>query len=182
MSDRPLADLLSRRTVYDGRIVHLGVEKVRLPNGVTIELEVIRHAGAAAMVPIDDSGDVLLVRQYRHATGGWLLEVPAGTLGKGERPKDCAARELEEEVGRRAGELIALGSIWTTPGFTDERIWLYLARRLEPVAARLDTDEVLEVERMPLGQVAAAIQSGEISDAKSIAALVRALAWLQANP
>src|SRR5215471_9787222 len=115
-------ELLESRRIFKGRVVDLSVEKVRLPNGNVCELELIRHPGAAAVVPIDTSGRVLMIRQYRHATGGFLLEVPAGKLDAGERPEVCAAREIEEETGFRAGRLEALGWIWTTPGFTDEKI------------------------------------------------------------
>lgn len=179
MAVRPEPRLVERRQVYDGRIVHLDVETVALPNGHTTDLEVIRHAGAAAMVPLTGEGDVLLVRQYRHAAGGWLLEVPAGTLAPGEEPMDCAARELVEEVEHRANVLVELGFIFTTPGFTDERIWLYLATDLEPCDGELDDDEVLEVVRMPLEDALRATASGEINDAKSIAALTRAARWLE---
>jgi ADP-ribose pyrophosphatase len=104
--------------------------------------------------------------------------VPAGTLAPGEPPSACAARELVEEVGHRAGSLVELGFIFTTPGFTDEKIWLFLARELEPCAGDLDDDEVLEVERLPLPLALRAIHSGELNDAKSIAALTRAATWL----
>jgi len=165
---------LERRTVYDGSVVRLTVERVRLPNGTETELELIRHRGAAAVVPVDADGSVLLVRQYRHATGGWLLEVPAGKLDGGESPERCAARELEEEVGMRAGRLDPLGWIWTTPGFTDERIWLYLARDLEQTAQRLEDHEVLSVERMPLDEAVRQALDGEIRDGKTVCALLRA--------
>jgi ADP-ribose pyrophosphatase len=122
-----------------------------------------------------------LVRQYRHATGKWLLEVPAGTLANGESPESCALRELIEEAGHRAGELQPLGWIWTTPGFTDERIWLYLARNLEPAAQQLDDDEVISVERLPLAEAVRRARDGGIEDAKSVCALLRAEAWLKAK-
>jgi ADP-ribose pyrophosphatase len=179
MSERPSATVLGARPVHRGKVVDLRVERVRLPGGRETELELIRHPGAAAMVPLTENGDVLLVRQYRHATGGWILEVPAGKLDGGEPPAACARRELEEEVGRRAGELIELGWIWTTPGFTDERIWLFLARRLEPVAQDLQDDEVLEVETLPLPRAVELVHRGGIHDGKSVAALLRAAHWLE---
>jgi ADP-ribose pyrophosphatase len=149
---------------------------VRLPNGHLCDLELIRHPGAAAVVPVDDDGEVVLVRQYRHAVGDWLLEVPAGKLDSGEPPEQCAARELEEETGLRASALIPLGSIWTTPGFTDERIWLFLAQGLVPTRQALQRDEVLRVERMPLRDAVALAEGGGIADAKSVCALLRAAA------
>ncbi len=170
---------LARRQVHRGRIVHLTVDTVRLPNGSTTDLELIQHRGAAAIVPVDEAGDVLLVRQYRYATGGWLLEVPAGTLDEGEEPENCARREVEEEVGVRAGRLDSLGWIWTTPGFTDEKIWLYLATELTPGKQALDDDEVLLPVRRPLVEAAEAAAAGEIRDGKSVCALLRAERFLQ---
>lgn len=172
---------LEQRQIYKGKVVDLSVEKVELPNGGVTELEVIRHPGAAAMVPLTADGQVLMVRQYRHATSGWLLEVPAGKLDPGEAPEVCAARELEEEVGYGPGELTSLGWIWTTPGFTDEKIWLYLARDLAAGQQALEGDEVLSVEIVPLDEAIAKVHTGEICDGKSICALLRAAAYLEAE-
>ena len=171
--ERGKGQTLERRAIHDGRVVKLAVERVRLPNGNVAELEVIRHPGAAAAVPLDASGHVWLVRQYRHATGEWLLEVPAGKLDPGEDPERCAAREVAEEVGQRPGALVPLGFIYTTPGFTDEKIWLYLATALEPAAQELQQDEVLTVERLPLDEAVRLAAGGEIRDAKSVCALLR---------
>jgi ADP-ribose pyrophosphatase len=172
--DAVRASTLSTRPVHRGRIVDLSVESVRLPNGRTVELEIVRHRGAAAVVPVDRDRQVWMVRQYRHAVGGLLLEVPAGKLDGGESPETCARREVEEEVGRRAGRLEPLGSIWTTPGFTDERIWLYLAIDLEAGAQSLEHDECLTVERLPLEEAVRLAEEGGIEDAKSVCALFRA--------
>jgi ADP-ribose pyrophosphatase len=173
---QPAPERLSSRRVFDGRRIRVEVERVRLPNGGEVELEIIRHPGAAAVVPLLDSGEVLLLRQYRHATGGWLVEIPAGTLLPGETPEACAARELEEETGWRAGALRPLGPIWTTPGFTDERIWLYLATGLTAGRQKLDQDELLTVQRVPLAAAVAMAANGEIVDGKSVAGLLRAAA------
>jgi len=173
------AEVLNRRSVFKGRVVDLSVDRVRMPNGHATELEVIRHPGAAAMVPLTESGDVLLVRQYRYATGGWLLEVPAGKLDVGEEPETCAARELEEEVGMKPADLVPLGWIWTTPGFTDEKIWLYLCRDLEPAQQELEDDEVLTVETWSLAEAIAMVHRGDICDGKSVCALLRADAFLR---
>lgn len=159
------------RDIYRGRVVHLRVEAVTLPNGTTTDLEVIRHPGAAAVVPLDWNGEVLLIKQYRHAAAGFIYEVPAGKLDSGEPPEDCAARELIEEAGVEAASLDHLGSILTTPGFTDEVIHLYLARGLSPASQKLDADEVLSVERVTLARALAMCRSGELRDAKSICAL-----------
>jgi len=167
--------VVSSRSVHQGRIVKLSLEEVRLPNGNTVTLEIIKHPGAAAAVPVDPHGNVILVRQYRHATGSWLLEVPAGKLDHpGESPEDCALREVEEETGYRAGRLTPLGWIWTTPGFTDEKIWLYLASELTPTRLSLQPDEVLTVEKLPLAEAIRRAASGEIVDGKSVCALLRA--------
>ena len=172
MSD---AVVLSSKSVHDGRVVKLSLEEVRLPNGNIMTLELIRHPGAAAVVPVDDDGNVVLVRQYRHATGSWLLEVPAGKLDHpGEPPEECARREVEEETGYRAGRLVPLGWVWTTPGFTNEKIWLYMALDLTPAQANLQADEVLSVEKLPFAEAAARALSGEIVDSKSVIALLRA--------
>jgi ADP-ribose pyrophosphatase len=133
----------------------------------------VRHPGAAAVVPFVSTEEVLLLRQYRHAAGGTIWEVPAGKLD-GEDPEVCAARELEEEAGQRAGRLEKLAAIWTTPGFTDERIHLFAAFDLEPVPQRLDEDEVIEVVRLPLADALGLIWSGELCDAKSALALLHA--------
>jgi len=174
MSASDRAETIESREIHDGIVVKLSVDRVRLPNGKTVELEKIRHPGAAAVVPLDESGNVLLVRQYRHATGGYLLEVPAGKLSPGEPPEVCAEREVEEETGFRPGRLVPLGWIWTTPGFTDERIWLYLGTDLVASRQALQDDEVLTVERLPLAQAVDLAARGEIADGKSVCALLRA--------
>jgi ADP-ribose pyrophosphatase len=149
------------------------VEQAALPNGRTVELDVVRHPGASAVVPFASATDVILIRQFRHAAGGTIYEVPAGKLD-GDTPEACAKRELEEEAGQRAGRLEKLATIWTTPGFTDERIHLFAAFDLEPVPQRLESDEVIELVRMPLARALALVWSGELSDAKSALALVHA--------
>jgi ADP-ribose diphosphatase len=180
MSDETTSKVLERRDLFSGRVFDLREELVELPNGHRSRLQLIRHPGAAAIVPLDGAGQVLLVRQYRHASGSWLLEVPAGTLDAGEPPLECARRELAEEAGVAAGRFVELGRIWTTPGFTDEKIWLYLATDLAPADQRLDDDETLTVERLPLAEAVARAERGEIDDAKSVCALLRAAAWLRA--
>jgi ADP-ribose pyrophosphatase len=170
---RAMAGEDSGRRVYDGRVVKLDVDRVELPGGARVELEVVRHPGAAAVVPFVSADHVVLIHQFRHAAGGTIWEVPAGKLD-GEAPQVCAARELEEEAGLRAGRLERLGAIWTTPGFTDERIHLFAAYELERVPQRLQEDEVLEVVEMPLARAVEMIWSGELSDAKSALALIHA--------
>src|SRR5262245_50909735 len=154
--------------------VEVSHERVTLPNGREISLDIVHHPGAAAVVPFTESGEIALIRQYRHAAGGSILEVPAGKLDAGEAPELCAARELAEEAGYRAGRLVALGSIWTTPGFTDEVIHLFAAFDLTPVASRPEDDEVIEVLHVPLDDALDLIWRGELRDAKSALALLHA--------
>ncbi len=162
------------KEIYKGKVVHLFVETVTLPNGHITELEVIHHPGASAVVPFITADEVLLVRQYRHAAGGYLFEIPAGKLDKGEPPEVCAARETEEETGHRAGRLVKLGAILTTPGFTDEIIHLYAGYDLVPTQANTEPDEDLTVVRMPFDDAVRRGARGAIQDAKSRAALMLA--------
>jgi ADP-ribose pyrophosphatase len=159
------------RNIYTGKVVTLNVDTVRLPNGVTVDLETIRHPGAAAVVPTKDDGTVVLIRQFRHAAGGFIYEIPAGKLSPGEDPLHCAARELEEEVGYRASSFELLSSIFTAPGFADEVIHVYKATGLMKGRQQLDRDEVLEVVEMPLHLAIARIQDGTIRDGKTIVGL-----------
>ncbi len=149
-------------------------EEVALPNGRRTTLDVIRHPGASAVVPFLSDEEVLLIQQYRYAAGGTIWEVPAGKLDPGEAPDVCAARELEEETGYRASEIVPLGSILTTPGFTDERIHLFEANGLEPATQKLDTDEVIELVPMPISAALELVWTGQMVDGKSIVALVKA--------
>jgi len=176
-----VAERLSSQRVFSGRVFAVHSEQVRLPNGAETRLDVIRHPGATCIVPLTGEDDVLLVRQYRYCAAGWMLEVPAGTLEPGEELEACARREVEEEAAVRAEHLHALGFIWTTPGFTDERIWIYVATGLSASRQNLDADESMSVERLPLARAVAMAESGEITDAKSIAALMRAAAWVRAG-
>ena len=125
---------IERRTGYSGSFLNMFIDTVQLPNEHIIELEFIDHPGAAAIVPVDKGGNIIMVRQFRYAASGYIYEIPAGKLDHGEAPELCAARELQEETGYRSEKLVPLGFIWTTPGFTNERIWLYLAHDLEPSA------------------------------------------------
>src|SRR5437867_12078284 len=161
------------RQIYKGRIVDLRVEGVTLPNGTAVDLELMHHPGAAAVAAVDGQRRVVLLRQFRHAAGGYIWELPAGVLDAPEEPPAaCAARELREETGLEARELLPLGTILTTPGFCDERIHLFLARGLRETGHAHDADEVIaEIQRLPLGDALAMIRRGEIVDAKTIAGL-----------
>jgi ADP-ribose pyrophosphatase len=168
---------LQSTRVYTGRIVSLDVDTVRYPDGSVGELEMIRHPGASAVVPFlsDPTGDdpqVLLIKQYRYAAGGYVLEVPAGRLDAGEDPKHCAARELKEETGCTAERVEYLTTIYTTPGFTDEKIHLFMATGLAAGETKQEADEFLEPQPMPLSQALKKIQAGEIQDGKTAIALL----------
>jgi ADP-ribose pyrophosphatase len=163
--------LLSSNRIYSGKVLKLDLDTVALPNGRTTELEILRHPGASAVVPLKEDGSVVLIRQLRHAAGGFIYEIPAGKLDPQEDPKDCAARELEEEVGYRAGSLELLTSIWTAPGFTDEVIHIYLGTHLEVGKQNLDQGEILEIVEWPLEEAMAKILDGTIRDAKTIIGL-----------
>lgn len=157
--------------IYKGRVVTLNIDTVTLPNGVTVDLETIRHPGAAAVVPMKEDGTVVLIRQFRHAVGGFIYEIPAGKLNPGEDPLSCAARELEEEIGYRAATFSLLSSIFTAPGFADEVIHVYKATGLTQGRQQLDRDEVLDVIEMPLADAIRKIEDGTIRDAKTIVGL-----------
>jgi ADP-ribose pyrophosphatase len=171
---------LNRRSVLKLGVVDLGVESATLPNGLTLDLAVIRHPGAAAIVAIDEGGEVAMLEQWRHAIGGYLWEVPAGTRREGEDSRACAERELREEAGLGASRWEHLGAIVTIPSFCDERIELFLARGLTMSAHEHDPDEVIRVVRFPFGETLRMIRHGEITDAKTIVALYRAQAFLVA--
>ena len=162
---------MSTKNIYSGKVVTLNIDTVTLPNGVTIDLEIVRHPGAAAVVPLKENGTVVLIKQFRHAAGGFIYEIPAGKLHPGEDPKNCAARELEEEIGYQAGKLDLLSSIFTAPGFTDEVIHIYKATGLTKGRQQLDRDEVLEIVEVSLQEAIEMIRVGSIRDAKTMVGL-----------
>ena len=159
------------KNIFTGKVLTLNIDTVTLPNGVTIDLEIVRHPGAAAVVPLKDNGTVVLIKQFRHAAGGFIYEIPAGKLHPGEDPLHCAARELEEEIGWIAGRLERLTSMLTAPGFTDEVIHIYQATGLTAGRQQLDRDEVLEVLEISLEEAIKMIEAGTIRDAKTIVGL-----------
>lgn len=166
--------LKDRTTLYRGEVVDLGLETVTLPNRQTLQLEVVRHPGGAAVVALDNHNRVCLLRQYRHAAGGWLWELPAGKIDRPESPQQTAQRELQEEAGLAAHDWRSLGSFLSTPGFCDERIHLYLARTLTPVPADQHAHEVIEVHWLDYRQALEKAQNGEIEDGKTLIGLLRA--------
>jgi ADP-ribose pyrophosphatase len=171
VDDEIPARLLERRVIWEGNVGSFGLDRVVLPSGEEVTLALFKHPGASAVVPFLDAENVVLLRQFRHAAGGVIWEVPAGKLDRGEPPLECAARELEEETGYRAGRIEQTGSLLTTPGFTDERIHLFCAYDLVPGPPRPEAHEVLRSEVVPLARALDMIASGEICDGKTIAAL-----------
>ncbi len=168
--DRPLKS----RQLHRGRLLDLREETVRLPGGREMAFEVIRHPGAAAALPVDERGRVCLLQQYRPPAGGWIWELPAGKIDPGEEPLGAARRELEEEAGLRAARWDPLGKILTAPAFSDEVIHLYLARGLSVGVACREPGEVLEVHWVDWDEALAMARGGDIADAKTLAALLRA--------
>jgi ADP-ribose pyrophosphatase len=163
------------RRAYTGRVISLDVDAVRFPDGSVGELEMIRHPGASAVVPVlsmDADPELLLIRQYRYAAEGYLYEVPAGRLDAGETPAECAHRELREETGYSAATVDHLFTMFTTPGFTDERIHLFMASGLVAGEAQREADEFVELVPTRLSRAMAMIEQGEIQDAKTALALL----------
>jgi ADP-ribose pyrophosphatase len=160
------------RQVYDGRIVRLFEREVEFPGGRTVRLEIVHHPGAAAVVPLHEDGSVTLVHQYRHATGRFLYEIPAGLLEAGEAPLDCARRELEEETGLTADRVEPLLTYHTTPGFSDEQVHLFVATGLGEGRQALEHDELLETVRVPFGRALDWVREGRITDGKTLIALL----------
>lgn len=158
--------------LYNGKIFDVVLEKVTLPNGAIKDREIVRHPGAAAMVPLLDDGKVLLISQYRHAVGEFLWEIPAGTLETDEAAIECARRELAEETGYEASSFDKLAEILPAPGYTDEQIHIFLATGLKSVKQKLEDDEVLEIRPMAFDTALEMITKGEIRDAKTIAGLL----------
>ncbi len=162
----------NRKSIYIGEVVDLGLESVTLPNQQTLQLEVVRHPGGAAVVALDNNNQVCLLRQYRHAAGGWLWELPAGKIDSPESPQHTALRELQEEAGLIAKDWRMLGSFLSTPGFCDERIYLYLARKLTETDTDRHPHEVIEVHWIEFQQALEWVHKGEIVDGKTMLGLL----------
>jgi ADP-ribose pyrophosphatase len=172
MSKQP-PKILDSKTVFKGNVFSVTVDTIR-EDETTYVRDVVHHPGSAVIIPVFDDGTVALVRQYRHPAVRYLLEVPAGTLDKGERPEAGAARELEEELGLVAGHLEKLTEFYVSPGFCEEKMWVYLATNLRETAQRLEADEIVEAVRLPFSRALEMISSREIEDAKTIIGLMLA--------
>ena len=172
--DKLKENLVSTTRIFDGKIINLRLDTVTLPNGKEAKREIVEHPGAVAVVPILPDGRIIMVRQYRHAVGKALLEIPAGKLDRGEIPEQCAARELEEETGYASIQLRSLTSVWTAPGFSNEIIHIYVAENLQEKVQNLDEDEFLHIEIYSKEELRQMIQDGSISDSKTIIGLCMA--------
>jgi len=172
-SNKEAPKAIKSEVIFRGRVIEVTVDTVS-EGDITYPREVVHHPGSAVIVPVFDDGTVALVRQYRHPAVRYLLEVPAGTLRRGEVPEEGAARELEEELGLVSGRLEKLTEFFVSPGFLEEKMWLYLATQLTETTQRLEDDELIEVVRLPLSQALNMITTGEIEDAKTIIGLMLA--------
>ena len=161
------------RTIFEGKVVRLEIKHIRLPDGTSAVRELIHHAGAVAIVALDEKRNIFLVRQYRVGADQSLYEIPAGLLEADENPTDSAVRELREEIGFRPGTIEPLGGFYVSPGYTTEYIHLFLAQDLTPDSLAQDSDEFIEVTRVPLDEALAMIESQTIVDSKTIIGLLR---------
>jgi len=171
-------DLLHTEPVYQGRAFGVERVQVRLPNGHESVYDLVRHVGAVTLVPIDDDGRILFVRQYRLGADQVLLELPAGVLDPGEPPAECAAREIREETGNAAREMLPLGTFYMAPGYSSEYMHVFLARGLYPAPLEADDDEFLQVEAVDAAEAYAMVRRGELIDGKSLAALLLARPYI----
>lgn len=167
---------IARRDVYHGRIVDVHMDDVSLPNGKTSQREVVEHPGGVVILPLDERMQVITVTQYRYAMGMAMTELPAGKLERGEKadPEAAALRELREEIGAIPGSFLPLGVLHSSPGIFTETLYLYLARDLQFVDPEPDEDEFLKIERIPFDAMVQRIMAGEITDAKTVAAVLKA--------
>ncbi|HEY0323512.1 MAG TPA: NUDIX hydrolase [Pyrinomonadaceae bacterium] len=177
VDDREAPEVLASEEIYHGRIFDVSVYTVR-ENDQTYKREVVHHPGGAGVVAVFDDATIALVCQYRHPTLRYLLELPAGKLDSPERPEECAARELEEEIGVRAGRMEKLAEFFTTPGFCEEKLWVYLATDLIETVQNLEGDEQLEIVRVTFERAFEMIADGEIEDAKTIIGITMAATHL----
>src|SRR5436190_8749458 len=180
MAESQTAEFIDSKKVFSGRVFDVTVDTIR--EGVrTYIREVVHHPGSAVILPAFDDGTIALVKQYRHPAVKYLLELPAGSLNDRERPEVGAARELEEELGLVAGNLEKLSEFFVSPGFCEEKMWLYLATDLKQTEQRLEEDEVIEIVRLPIDRALQMISEGEIEDAKTIIGLLLAAPTLGAT-
>lgn len=174
-------ETITRETVYHGRAFNVRRDEVKLPNRRSMHVDVIEHPGAVTILPVDDEGCILFVRQYRHAVGKQLLELPAGTLDPGEQPDACALREIREETGFAAGKIVKLGEFFLAPGYSTEYMLVYMATNLSHDPLPKDKDEFITLEAIPIEKAYELAMNGELMDGKSLAALLLAQPYIR-NP
>lgn len=172
-------ELIKSETLLEGRAFKVRRDTLKTPDGRETKLDIVEHTGSVVLLPIDDEGNLLFVRQYRHAAGEDLLELPAGTRDGAEPFEECAAREIREETGLEAGALQKLGEFYLVPGYSTELMAVFLATDLKENPLQADEDEFLQVEKIPLKQAIDMAEQGEIHDAKSLAALVLSRSHLE---
>jgi ADP-ribose pyrophosphatase len=175
----PRFDLIRSEIVYRGRAFTIRKDHVRLPDGRDAKLDIVEHHGSVILVPVDAAGNLIFVRQYRHAAQADMLELPAGTLEPDEEPSVCAARELREETGFAADQIQPIGGFYLAPGYSTEYMHVFLATNLRPDPLQADADEFLTTEKMPVKQAIAFAESGQMPDSKSLAALLLAKPHLE---
>lgn len=172
-------ELIASQTIFKGRVFNVRQDQLRLHNDRQVILDIVEHAGAVTMLPVDDEGMIWFIRQYRHAAGQEILELPAGMVEQDEPLVEAAGRELREEIGMRADELIHLGDFFLAPGYSTEYLHVYLARRLQPAPLQPDEDEWIHIEKISINEAYQLAESGALVDAKTIAALMLARSWLR---
>jgi ADP-ribose pyrophosphatase len=167
------------KNIFQGKIFDLRQDQIEMPNGNLSTFDILEHPGAVVIIPKDDDKNIWLVRQYRHAVGGMILELPAGTLETNEEPIDCANREIQEEIGMRAKSMIDLGKIYNAPGYSTEIMQIFFAENLSASVLPMDEDEIIEVEKYSINEIKQMIISGEIVDAKTIAGIFMLTNYLE---
>jgi ADP-ribose pyrophosphatase len=172
-------ELIKSEIVYPGRAFTIRRDHLRLPDGRTTKFDIVEHHGSVILLPVDGDGNLIFVRQYRHAASMDLLELPAGTLDEGEKPEDCARREVREETGMAAGRLERIGGFYLAPGYSTEYMHVYLATDLRHDPLEADADEFLQIETIPIAHALEMAEKGEIPDAKSLAAFLMARPYLE---
>ncbi len=171
-------DLLGSEIIHKGHAITFRLDSLRAPNGLTVKYDIVEHHGSVILVPVDESGKIYFVRQYRHAAGQEMLELPAGTLEPGEAPEACAAREVREETGMEAANIQEIGSFYLAPGYSTEFMHVFLATGLTHNPLEADADEFLSLETLSLDKALQQAQSGQLPDAKTLAALLLARPYL----
>ncbi len=164
-------EIIQSEVVFRGKVFDIRQDQIRFPDGKRTKIDIVEHSGAVTILPIDETGSIWFIRQYRHPAGKELFELPAGVMNEGEDPAESAQRELREEIGMAANQLRLLGEFFLAPGYSTEYMYVYLATDLRVAPLQADDDESIQIEKIPIEQVSTIVRSGRIQDAKSLAAL-----------